>query len=161
MESIDDFSYFNCPECSFKTKDKSSFKSHGQKNHPLSSVLFGTPKVITFSSGNDLVQLTKIATDQKCKDLASKLKLKGIQLSMTTDENDQKGKEIVLKDKFMYKDGKMEKIIKCSVCDENFSTDHDMRSHLESTHFQLSMNTMNNSKRKLEVSSKESVKHPR
>ena len=40
--SVDEFSYFNCPECTFHSKTKSLFQDHAVKNHPLSSVLFGS-----------------------------------------------------------------------------------------------------------------------
>ena len=74
--SIDEFSYLNCPECTFHSKEKTSFKNHATRNHPLSAVLFGTAtNVITFSSGNELNQLKQLARDQKCKEIVSKYKL--------------------------------------------------------------------------------------
>ena len=86
--SIDDFSYLNCPECTFHTKGKTYFQDHAKKNHPLSSVLFGSEtKVISFSCRNDLNQLKKLTIDQKCQDLASKFKLPSkIQISLTPSE---------------------------------------------------------------------------
>ena len=39
-ENIQDFSFFNCPECNFKSKEENSFQDHAVKNHPLSSVFF-------------------------------------------------------------------------------------------------------------------------
>ena len=74
--SIDEFSYLNCPECTFHSKEKTSFKNHATRNHPLSSVLFGTAtKVITFSSRNELNQLKQLTSDQKCQDIVSKYNL--------------------------------------------------------------------------------------
>ena len=74
--SIDEFSYLNCPECTFHSKEKTSFENHATRNHPLSAVLFGTAtKVITFSSKNELNQLKQLSSDQKCKDIVSKYKL--------------------------------------------------------------------------------------
>ena len=83
--SIDEFSYFNCPECTFHTKEDKNFQDHATRNHPLSSVLFskGT-KVITFSGRNDLNHLKQIASDQKCNELLSKYKLPDkLQVSMS------------------------------------------------------------------------------
>ena len=40
VEKIQDFSFLNCPECNFKTKEENSFQNHALKNHPLSSVFF-------------------------------------------------------------------------------------------------------------------------
>ena len=74
--SIDEFSYLNCPECTFHSKEKTSFENHATRNHPLSSVLFGTAtKVIAFSSRNELNQLKQLTSDQKCKDIVSKYNL--------------------------------------------------------------------------------------
>ena len=83
--SINEFSYFNCPECTFHTKEDKNFQDHGTRNHPLSSVLFskGT-KVITFSGRNDLNQLKQMASDQKCNELLSKYNLPDkLQVSMS------------------------------------------------------------------------------
>ena len=41
VENIRAFSYLNCPECTFKVKEKNLFQDHAMKNHSLSSVLFG------------------------------------------------------------------------------------------------------------------------
>ena len=42
VETIQEFSYLNCPECSFKTKGDYFFQDHALKNHPLCYVLFGS-----------------------------------------------------------------------------------------------------------------------
>ena len=39
-ENIQDFSFLNCPECNFKSKEENPFQDHAVKNHPLSSVFF-------------------------------------------------------------------------------------------------------------------------
>jgi len=41
VESLQDFLYLKCPECSFDTKAEESFKDHAKENHPLSCVFFG------------------------------------------------------------------------------------------------------------------------
>ena len=92
--SIDEFSYFNCPECTFHSKEKTNFQDHAENNHPLSSVLFCKPtKVSTFSNRNQFDELNQFKNnDQKCKELVLKVKHKlpdYIQVSMTTAENDR------------------------------------------------------------------------
>jgi general transcription factor IIIA len=83
--SIDEFSYFNCPECTFHAKEDKNFQDHAMRNHPLSSVLFskGT-KLITFSGKSDLNQLKQRASEQKCNELMSKYNLpEKLQVSMS------------------------------------------------------------------------------
>ena len=40
VENIDDFNFWCCPECAYKSKDRNVFKSHALENHPKSTVLF-------------------------------------------------------------------------------------------------------------------------
>ena len=40
VDSIQAFSFFNCPECQVKTKDKNFFQGHALQNHPLSFEFF-------------------------------------------------------------------------------------------------------------------------
>ena len=42
VNSIQAFSFLNCPECSFKAKDKNFFQGHALQNHPLSFEFFCT-----------------------------------------------------------------------------------------------------------------------
>ena len=42
VDSIQAFSFFNCPECQVKTKDKNFFQGHALQNHPLSFEFFCT-----------------------------------------------------------------------------------------------------------------------
>ena len=41
VESLEEFAYLKCPECSFDCKEDTVFKEHALENHPLSIVLFG------------------------------------------------------------------------------------------------------------------------
>ena len=90
VSSIDEFSYFNCPECDFHTKDKNTFQDHATKNHPLSVVLFskGT-MVITFNSRNELNQLKNMSRDTKRKQIVSK-DTKVIKFNSRNELNDLK-----------------------------------------------------------------------
>ena len=40
VDSIWDFSFLHCPECSFNTQEEEFFQTHAVENHPLSLVLF-------------------------------------------------------------------------------------------------------------------------
>ena len=40
VDSIETFSHFKCPECSFLTKNDHFFQDHAIENHPLSFALF-------------------------------------------------------------------------------------------------------------------------
>ena len=41
VNSVLDFWFLNCPECTFHTKEEDFFQTHAVINHPASSVLFG------------------------------------------------------------------------------------------------------------------------
>ena len=41
VESLQDFLYLKCPECSFDAKEEEVFEYHATENHPLSFVFFG------------------------------------------------------------------------------------------------------------------------
>jgi hypothetical protein len=40
VDSIKAFSFFNCPECTFRSKEENLFAYHAAKNHPLSNAFF-------------------------------------------------------------------------------------------------------------------------
>ena len=40
VDSIKAFSFLNCPECTFRTKEENLFAYHAAKNHPLSSAFY-------------------------------------------------------------------------------------------------------------------------
>ena len=41
VENIQEFSFLNCPQCTFKVKETVIFQDHAVRNHSQSSVLFG------------------------------------------------------------------------------------------------------------------------
>ena len=60
VEGIQAFSYLNCPECTFKTKEEPYFQHHAIQNHPLSFVLFAAEDVkVKVEEG-----VTNVETDQ-------------------------------------------------------------------------------------------------
>ena len=57
VESLQDFLFLKCPECTFDTKEEDFFQIHAVDNHPLSYVLFGeTYKEENFEIDNDNVE---------------------------------------------------------------------------------------------------------
>ena len=44
VDNIQAFAFFNCPQCSFKAKDKNFFQGHALQNHPLSFEFFCSKK---------------------------------------------------------------------------------------------------------------------
>ena len=65
VRSIDSFNFLCCPECVFRSKEKSSFQSHAIENHPKSKVFFCANQRKTQSTGtssdtkNTLTSITK------------------------------------------------------------------------------------------------------
>ena len=57
--SIEAFYCLKCPECMFFTTEDNAFYEHAVKNHPLSGVLFGKPKVETVNPEEILDLLIK------------------------------------------------------------------------------------------------------
>ena len=40
VQSIDEFNFFCCPECVYRSKEENSFQTHALQNHELSSTFF-------------------------------------------------------------------------------------------------------------------------
>ena len=67
VDSIKAFSFLNCPECTFRTKEENLFGYHAAKNHSLSTVFF--------DKQTELEQMTiGLKTVEYSPDLDSKLK---------------------------------------------------------------------------------------
>ena len=105
VSSIDEFSYLNCPECDFHTKEKKNFQDHATRNHPLSAVLF-SKEVISFL--NEINQLKVLSNDQKNKEKLLKTNL------VTVHEEIQP--------------------YGCDNCKRYFSKKSDLMNHIESEH---------------------------
>ena len=41
VDSLQDFLFLKCPECTFDTQEEENFENHASENHPLSFVFFG------------------------------------------------------------------------------------------------------------------------
>ena len=61
VESIQAFSYFRCPECTFDSKEDTLFQDHAISNHPLSFVLFGSrSKIEDFKIKDEMFETSLI-----------------------------------------------------------------------------------------------------
>ena len=45
VDSLQDFLFLKCPECTFDTKEEDYFQEHATEKHPLSIVFFAESKV--------------------------------------------------------------------------------------------------------------------
>ena len=45
VDSLQDFLFLQCPECTFGTKEEENFQEHAIERHPLSIVFFANSKV--------------------------------------------------------------------------------------------------------------------
>ena len=55
VQSIDEFNFFCCPECVYRSKEENSFQTHALQNHELSSTFFhhaDDPKTIETGINN-------------------------------------------------------------------------------------------------------------
>ena len=43
VASVQDFSFLNCPECTFKSKEEANFQEHAVATHPMCLVFYGHP----------------------------------------------------------------------------------------------------------------------
>ena len=79
VDSIKAFSFLNCPECDFRTKEENLFAYHAAKNHPLSSAFYDQQIELEKSS-------IGLKTDEYSPGFNSKLE--AIQTKNTDESND-------------------------------------------------------------------------
>ena len=46
VESLQAFTFLNCPECDYRSKEETAFQNHAVENHPKSRAFFGLPFVM-------------------------------------------------------------------------------------------------------------------
>ena len=54
VDSIQEFYFLKCPECSFDTREEKYFHEHALQNHPLSIVFFGTKSEELFEANIEI-----------------------------------------------------------------------------------------------------------
>ena len=78
VESLQDFSFLKCPECTFDTQEEGTFVDHATENHPLSIVLFGKPVKAEIhdplfqDQKPDIIENTIVDSKTKIKELNEK-----------------------------------------------------------------------------------------
>ena len=58
VNSVEDFLYYNCPECNVKTQSRERFLKHARKNHPMAKEakhIFGKKKKIKNEYEEDFI----------------------------------------------------------------------------------------------------------
>ena len=78
VENFQAFSFLNCPECNFKSKENIPFKSHAVKNHPLSSVFFMSDSCQNSQNLHDEKTLEELMYPDS--DLEESMEIEGVQL---------------------------------------------------------------------------------
>lgn len=89
VSTIQDFSYLNCPECSFKTKENCFFEDHALKNHPLCYVLFGnshSPDKRLLEFSEVILEKTKYDSEKYSSDYFIEVKDQNQALITTIEE---------------------------------------------------------------------------
>ena len=74
VESIDAFSYFKCPECSFLSQVKKYFEDHALKNHLLSIVLFGKA-IENLNTGGEITEKCESKNIEWTPKLSNQIKI--------------------------------------------------------------------------------------
>jgi len=145
VESLQDFSFLKCPECTFDTQEEDTFEDHATENHPLSIVLFGKPVKAEIhdplfqDQKPDIIENTIVDSKTKIKELNEKF-FESIQTgnvgngrTFAPDPPISIANSIVLNEQIK-KEKKKIKSLKCLLCDKTFSKSHHLKVHTESVH---------------------------
>ena len=93
VDTIEDFSYYKCPECSFEVRKQQVFQEHAIENHPLSYVFFGKKdeeefndplKVEDFASNAMVIRCEKLPNK---KEIRFKIDLQATQSTENCEDN--------------------------------------------------------------------------
>ena len=94
VDTIEDFSYYKCPECSFEVRKQQVFQEHAIENHPLSYVFFGIKdeeefndplKIEDFPSKNAMVIRCEKLPNKK--EIRFKINLQATQSTENCEDN--------------------------------------------------------------------------
>ena len=55
VDSLQDFLFLKCPECTFDTKEEENFQEHAIERHPLSLVFFENNRIYKEEPYNDTI----------------------------------------------------------------------------------------------------------
>ena len=133
VDSLQDFLYLKCPECTFDTQEDLSFQDHALQNHPLSSVFFGKTfvKEENYNLDEDYSEDYKDPLTTSSENLALVPifpKLSNIKEELIDDTSEFK--EEIEK----HVNPKRPKPHGCSKCDKSFTTPKRLKKHFEIVH---------------------------
>ena len=102
VDTIEDFSYYKCPECSFEVRKQQVFQEHAIENHPLSYVFFGKKdeeeefndplKIDNFASNAMVIMCEKLPNK---KEIRSKMNLQATQSTENCEDNVSLSDELI------------------------------------------------------------------
>ena len=130
VHSIRDFSFLNCPECTFRTKEENLFAYHAAKHHPLSTAFF--------DEQTELEQSTiGLKTVEYSPDLDSKLE--AVPTRITDESNDP------LECIAINCNESVSQVIEivpnepltCQHCEEKFISFEKLQSHYDECHYNI------------------------
>ena len=154
VNSVLDFWFLNCPECTFHTKEEGFFQTHAVINHPASSVLFGNSEkelniddsIDEYKENNhDYVEVYENQTPTESLDvtsISSDVEIKE-EFIENLEENEPKNFSAINRLN-LHTDKDQEAITyKCSKCGKTFFQSIELRKHTESFHEEIRYNCEN------------------
>jgi len=134
VDSLQDFLYLKCPECTYDTQEDISFQNHAVQNHPLSSVFFSK----TFVKEENLDLEEDYSDDYNKDPLATSSENLGLVANFPKLSN---VKEEIIDGTSEFKEA-IEKSLKpkklkphiCSKCNKGFTTSKKLQKHSEIVH---------------------------
>ena len=144
VDSLQDFSFLKCPECTFDTQELENFEHHALENHPLSFVFFGETflKEENFESDERYSEDCKdpLITNGETKDQSDITPSENLALTPISPKLTNL-KEDLIDDKSKFKLEKHVELIHedkrsfgCSECDLKFKLKHHLKRHFSSVH---------------------------
>ena len=157
VESLQDFLYLKCPECTYDTKEDLSFQDHALQNHPLSSVFFGKTfvKEENYYLEEDYLEDYKDPLTTSSENIALLPifpKLSNIKEELIDDTSEFK--EEIEK----HVNPKRPKPHGCSKCDKSFTTPKRLKKHFEIVHEGKKPKTKENIKQEVNEGSESNVR---
>ena len=138
VESIQDFSFLKCPECSFDTKEEDVFQDHATENHPLSFVFFNrTSKDECFEHlytiEEDSLDIAEASDNEtKPENFLLSTMIVGESTNKPEDSENQSNQVQIASDQFLKKRGpcKNKSEYKCVKCDVIFIGENSLNEHI-------------------------------
>ena len=154
VNSVLDFWFLNCPECTFHTKEEDFFQTHAVINHPASSVLFGKTEkdynidnsIDKYKENNhDYVEEYETQTPTESLDVATISSEVEIKEELIENHEENEPKNLSAINGVNSHTDKVHETITytCSQCDKTFLQSIELRKHTESFHEEIGYNCEN------------------